>query len=173
MCDATVVAVAVAVIGAGLSAYQQQSQANQEKEYQKEVQKARQAEAIDAYAQLKIREFQQREQAAADIARLTAQARAAAGSAKLQAVESGTAGGSVEALLADFARQELTGVRSVRTNLAASVAQIQKSQKAALKVDKPSLLLGPLDTNAGRITTGLGVVAAGTNAYLGSRPAGV
>jgi phage terminase large subunit GpA-like protein len=170
MCDASLIAVGIAVLGAAVGTIQQQQQASQEKAYQEDVQKAKQAAALDAYAQLKIREHQEREAAAADIARLTAQARAASGAARLQAVESGTLGGSVEALLADFARQELTGLHSIRSNLEKTTAQLHSQQEAALKVDQPYLLLGPLDTTAGKVAAGVNVLGAGFQAYQGSKP---
>lgn len=169
MCDPVTLTV-IAASAAAASIAQQQQQAHAANDYEKLLYGQRKEAAFETFAALREREFQEREKAAHDIRAVTAQARQAAGAAKLQALESGTGGASVSMLLEQFERAQLSNVGVVQSNLAATSRQLHNEAVAAGHLQGPAKTIGPLDTPLGIITSGLQVAGAGAGAYASAKP---
>ncbi len=160
MCEPVSIAIAVATVAATIA--QQQQAANAENDYEELVYGQRKAQAFETFAALREREYQEREKASQDIRRVTSQARQAASAAKLQAIEGGTGGASVDALYAQFERGELMGIGQVQSNLAATSGQLRREARAAGMIQGPRTVFGPLDTPIGIASS---VLQAGNAAY--------
>jgi len=183
MCDPGTLLV---VAAAAATAVQQQQASNYENDYQKmvygETQVQANSAALSQYAQLRQREYQEGAKAAEDIRSVTSQARAARAASTLQAAETGTAGGSVDALLRDFHRNELMSKGVVVSNLQATRLQIraeergvaaERQQRILSAMPRPSQ--GPLDSTIGILATGLSLASTGFSAhqdYKSSQKAG-
>lgn len=159
---------AAAVVGAGvaLDAIQDQQQADAANDYEGLLYGQRKAQALDDIAQLNAREQQEREAAAADIQRVTRQARMSAGAAKLQALESGVRGRSVDLLLQIFEADRLEAVGAVERNLEFGAQQLAAQRRSAARVTPPRKHRGPFDSPLGIASVLLG----GTGAVLGAMP---
>lgn len=171
MCDPVTIGVTLAVVASAAGTIQQQQAASTENKYQELVYDQRHAAALETFAALRQREFQEREKAAQDIRQVTAQARQAQGAAKLQALESGTGGGSVNTLLAQFERSQLMGVGAVQSNLSATSQQLHQEAVAAGRLQNPQKVFGPLDSPIGILSSGLTVASAGFNAHQSGKAA--
>jgi hypothetical protein len=150
--------VAAATATAGI--LQQQQQANISNDYEKALYGERKEEAIATFAALRERDLQERERAAQSIQAVVKQARQAQAAAKLQALEGGAGGQSVNTLLAQFERMELANVGVVGRNLEFMQQQIQREAVAAGRIQGPNRTFGPLDTPLGIVVSGLNVAAA-------------
>lgn len=167
MCDPLTIT-AIAAVGATVAQQQQASHAANK--YEDLLYGQRKDQALAQFAQLREREFQERERAAQDIASITRQARQAQSAAKLQALESGVGGASVAALMNEFERGQLASIGTVRGNLAATSAQLHEEARAAGYVQKAPRQFGPLDTGFGIAAVGLQATGAGLNAYAAGHP---
>lgn len=116
--------------------------------------------------QLNAREAQEREAAAADILRVSRQARQAAGAARLQALESGVRGRSVDMLLNTFEVDRLAAVGAIDRNLDFVSQQIQAQRRSAMRIQPRRRIEGPFDSPFGIFATGL----QGAGAYYGATP---
>lgn len=170
MCDPVTIGVTLAVVSSAATIAQQQQAANAENDYQKLVYGQKKAQVFEQWQALREREYQERTKAAGDIQRLTSQARMATSAAKLQALESGTGGQSVSALLAQFERNQLTNVGVVESNLKATTQQIRREERAAGYIMGPAQAFGPLDSGLGIAASGLQVASSGFNAYQATKP---
>lgn len=169
MCDPVTIT-ALAVASAGATIAQQQHAANEQNRYQKFVYGERKEAALETFNQLREREFQERAKAAQDIRRVTSQARMAQAQAKVSALEGGAAGGSVNALLAQFERGELANVGIVENNLATTSRQLHQQAVAAGHIEGPQKAFGPLDSGIGIAAAGLQLASAGIGAYQSTQP---
>jgi hypothetical protein len=165
VCDIATIAATLAITAAVANTVQQQQSANAENKYQELVYDQRHSAAIEEFAALQQRELQERSKAAQDIRQVTAQARQAQGAAKLQALESGTGGQSLNILLAQFERSQLTNVGIVQSNLADVSGQLHQQAVAAGHIEAPQKAFGPLNSPLGTLSAGLNAGAAGFNAY--------
>jgi len=163
LCEPVSISLAIAAVAA--STAQQQQASKVQNKYEKIAYGQRKEAAIEDFAQLRERTFQERAKAAQEIQRVTAQARSAAASARLNAIESGTGGHSVNTLLADFERGELANVGVVQSNLADTEHRIQAEAVARGRIPGPQKVLGPLDTPLGILSAGLGAASAGYSAH--------
>jgi len=159
---------AIAGIAAGgqlLNAYQQQEQARQEQRYENLVYGQNKANALDSIAGLQEREHQEREAAAADIQSLTRRARQASSAARLQGLEAGVGGRTVQVLLNQFEADRLAGIGATERNLEFTSRQLQAEARAAARIPLPRQHRGPFDSPLGIATTLLGAGSAGASAY--------
>lgn len=119
MCEpVTIASLALTAATTAYTTYQQKVNADAQEKYQKELHKFNSQvateNALRNYAALQRRQVQEREAAAIDIQQIAAQSTAAQGTARAAAATAGTAGLSVEALVADFERDELAFQDQVR-----------------------------------------------------------
>lgn len=164
MCGPAAVA-GIAASGAILNAYQAQQQAHAEQRYENLLYGQRREEALDAFASLQEREYQEREAAAADIQALTRRARQASSAAHLQALEAGVGGRTVQVLLNQFEADRLAGIGATERNLEFTSRQLQAQARSAARIQPPRRHLGPFDSPLGIATTLLGAGSAGAGAY--------
>lgn len=164
MCDPVTLTV-IAVAGTAASILQNQQQAQAANEYEEALYGQRKEAAVETFAALRERELQERAKASQDVQQVTTLARQASSAAKLQALESGTAGVSVGLLLDQFERQQLSNISVIRSNLGATTRQIRAQERAAGRLQGPATTLGPLDTPLGIVTSGLQVAGAGLQAH--------
>ena len=160
----------LAATATGLTIAQQQGAASAQNDYEQLAYKQRKAAAAEDVFQLRQREIQEQAKAAQDIRRVTSQARQAGAVAKLQALETGTGGQSVTALLDQFERGELANVGIVKSNLGAVQQQIRAQERAAGRIQGPSTAFGPLDSPLGIAASALSVGSAGYSAYSAAKP---
>jgi hypothetical protein len=160
----------LAATAAAAGVAQQQNASNVANEYEKIAYGQRKDNALATFGALRQRELQEREKAAQDIRAVTSQARASQNAARLQALESGTGGQSVDALLSNFERGELANVSIVRTNLANTATQLQNEAYAAGRIQGKQKHLGPLDSGIGIAASTLNVASAGIGTYAASKP---
>jgi len=123
------------------------------------------AHAFETFAALREREYQERAKAAQDIRAVSAQARAAQGAAKLQALEAGTGGPSVSLLMDQFERSRLMSVGIVQGNLEGVSQQLKNQAREATFIMRPQRSIGPLDSSLGLLASGLAVGSAGLGAH--------
>lgn len=153
-------AAAVAVAGVAADTFQGQSQADAQNRYEQLTYGQRKEEAVENIALLNRREIQEREAASLDIQRVTSQARQAAGAAKLQALEAGVRGRSVDLLLTTFEQDRLDAVNAINRNLEYTTKQLETQRRAAGRIPPPRKHKGPLDSPLGLVGSVLGGVGA-------------
>lgn len=135
MCDPLTIAfIAVSAAGTLYSTDQARKNADAASDYQNAVYK-RNAELADdaalaAYSSLQRRQLEEREAAGQGIEQVKRQALQAAGAARVSAGEAGVGGLNIDALLGDFARQELEYQTSVIRNQAFRSAQFGQEYEA-------------------------------------------
>lgn len=170
MCDPVTIGVTLAVASSAATIAQQQGASRAQNEYEELAYKQRKAAAAEDVFQLRQREIQEQAKAAQEIRRVTSQARQAGAAAKLQALETGTGGQSVTALLDTFERGELANVGVVKSNLAAVQQQIRAQELAAGRITGPAKSFGPLDSGIGIAASTLQVGSSAFNAYQATKP---
>lgn len=138
---------ALSTAGTLYSTSQQQSNADAQAKYQEQVYKANadiaNRAAIQNYAALNQREIEQRAAAAQAIGQVSAQAKQAAGTARVAAGEAGVGGVSVDALLGDFERQQLAYTSSTLRNEKFAALQLA-SEKDAIHSQTEGRILSAL-----------------------------
>lgn len=164
MCGPAAIA-GVAAAGTVLNAYQAQQQAEAEQRYENLTYGQRREEALDAFASLAEREHQERESAAGDIQALTRRARQASSTAKLQALEAGVGGRTVQVLLNQFEADRLAGIGATERNLEFTSRQLQAQARSAGRIQQPRQHRGPFDSTLGIISVGVSAAGAGAGAY--------
>ncbi len=155
-----------AVTMAALSTVQQQIAANQAEDVYDDTVKNADRAALEEFSMLDKRRRQEEAKAAQTIASTTSAARKARASAALSAIESGTQGGSVDALLSQFEQNELEGAQTHVTNLQFTREQLEAEKRAtaARRNDRVFSALpggGPFDSLFGTIFAGAQIVGTG------------
>lgn len=98
--------------------------------------------AFDAYVALADRQIQEHEAAAKSLEEISASARKAQALVRVSAGEAGVSGGSTEALLTDFRRQELTKQAVVTRNLGWLDTQISREREGVRMQQYGQILSG-------------------------------
>lgn len=134
MCDPFTVTAAITVGGGAYNYIQGEEQAKAQSKFASkqaaEGARAITADAIQQFSQIGVRREQEADAAAQAIAQITRDAVEAKGTGKASAGAGGVSGGSVEALISDFARQELARVSVAKTNLANTNQQLDQQGKS-------------------------------------------
>ncbi len=134
MCDPFSVTAGLVVTQTGTKFVQQSQHAKDQVEFAEERSKitteAIREDAISRFSSLGRRSEQETEAAGQAITEITRQAMEASGVIMATSGASGVEGGSIDALLGDFRRQELARVRISETNLDNTIGQIEEEKKA-------------------------------------------
>lgn len=133
MCDIKTMASAALAISTSVLDYQaQDTQADAQEEYNKQIQKNAEVAHQNDLEALRVQQQQDEDQAEEEIFQNQVAARQARSRAKTAAGESGVTGLSVDALLADFERQEANFKDAVTANLANRDQQRRLEENSAL-----------------------------------------
>lgn len=163
---------AFAQVGQRGSSLQAQQEAERQQEYNNLVYEqtahAATAAALEEFTALRQRSYEERAKTAQEIRQITSESRAAAGQARLQAMESGTGGRSLDLLLADFERSELQNADIAQQNLQFTEQQLQRQVREAIARRNDRIaaarrpdVYGPYNSNLG--IAGTFLPASGTS----------
>lgn len=134
MCDPFSVSAAITVGGAATNFIQGEQQAKDSATFAErrsaETGRAITEDAVQQFSQIGVRREQEADAASQAIRQIARDAVEARGTGRAQAGSGGVSGGSVEALLQDFTRQQLTRVEITKTNLDNTNAQLDQQSKS-------------------------------------------